>query len=637
MRMASIAPACSIAARSIAARSIAAACALVASACGSTGPAGPSVHARFDPAAALQSRDFFALPFPTDLRRTAAGLDLTGFPNPGRSSLLSDYVVALRGQPGFGASSALYAAFDGPIDPATLTAASVQVVDLVTAETVPLRFQYASQGTLFLPASTVAVLPLYGAPLRAGHAHALVLTDAIHDLRGQPVGASPAMSDALQGRGDAAAVTAPFVAYAAAHPPAGHVVLASVFTVQDPGATLVKLRAAVRATPEPQASGLAYVASSTRAYHLFTGTFPVPVFQKGAAPYLASGGQFVFDAGGAPLVQRTESVRFAITLPRGAPPAGGFPAVLYEHGTGGDYLSFEREGIARDLASNNIATLSLDQVLHGPRNPGCDYTKPGPGYDACVSTAYFNFINPYAGRDNTRQGAADGFQLWRLAKRLVIPARVHPEGLDVSLAPAGFLGHSQGGLTGAPFVAAEPELRGAVLSGTGGVLAITVLQRKDPLDFKATAELLLGIDGKESLEPFHPALALIQTFGEPADPISYGRNLVREPLGGGARSVMLTEGLLDPFTAADASEALGAAALFDIGGTAAHRSDAFLARGLAVRPLPLDVSAPGGVLLQYPDQGHFAIFDSPVARCRWLQFLTGVAQGQTPRVGLCGG
>jgi len=39
---------------------------------------------------ALKQRDFFALPFPNDLRRTSTGLDLTGFPNPMRSQLLSD-------------------------------------------------------------------------------------------------------------------------------------------------------------------------------------------------------------------------------------------------------------------------------------------------------------------------------------------------------------------------------------------------------------------------------------------------------------------------------------------------------------------------------------------------------------------
>jgi predicted esterase len=529
----------------------------------------------------------------------------------------------MREQPGFAAAAALYASFTAPVDPATLTADSVLLVDLATAERIPVQLKYFAQATLFLPAATVAALPLYGYPLRAGHPHALVLTDQIHDATGRAIGADAAMQDALHGRGDAAAATAPFVAFAATHAGYERAVLAAVFTVQDPAATMRKLRAAVFATAAPAPQGLS--CSSASGYDVCTGTFAVPNFQTGTPPYLAAGGRLALDASGAPLVQRTESVRFGLTLPQIAAPSGGFPAVLYEHGTGGDYRSFIREGIAGALASRGIAALSMDQVLHGPRNPGCDYTQPGPSYDACVGTAYFNFVNPFAGRDNTRQGAADGFQLLRLAQILQVGS------VRLDSTRLAFLGHSQGGLTGAPFVSAAPELKAAVLSGTGGVISITVLQRKDPLDFKALAELLLGVDGKEPLEPFHPALALIQTFAEPADPISYASALAQQ------KSVMLTEGLLDPYTTADASEALGAAALFDLGGAAAHRSAAFAAHGLHVVPLPREVAAGTGLLLQYPDQGHFAIFDSPIARCRWLGFLDTALHGATARVDLCGG
>ena len=149
-----------------------------------------------------------------------------------------------------------------------------------------------------------------------------------------------------------------------------------------------------------------------------------------------------------------------------------------------------------------------------------------------------------------------------------------------------------------------------VLSGTGATISISILQRTDPLNFKALSELLLGIDGRESLDPFHPALAVAQTAAEPADPIAYASHLVKDPLGGGpSRHVMLTEGLKDTYTVADASEALGAAALFDIGGTASHQSAAFVARGLQVLPLPAQdnvqtASGPRtGLLLQFRPTG----------------------------------
>src|SRR6267378_1598521 len=69
---------------------------LLVLACGSS----PATHPRFDADAALQSNDFFALPYPNDARRTAQGIDLSGFPNPRNSSLLVDYVAAMREQPG---------------------------------------------------------------------------------------------------------------------------------------------------------------------------------------------------------------------------------------------------------------------------------------------------------------------------------------------------------------------------------------------------------------------------------------------------------------------------------------------------------------------------------------------------------
>ena len=561
--------------------------------CAKAGP--PATHPRFDPAAALQQRDFFALPYPNDLRRTLTGLDLTGFPNPFHSQLLDDYVTAMRGTQGFGQAAAMYVSFDGPIDPATVTADTVQVVDLATQEKTPLQTKYFATASYFVPANTLALLPVFGMPLQGGHKFALVISRGVHDAKGQPIEAAPAMP-----------ANAGFPGAA----------LVSVFTVQDPSQTLVNLRAAVRATPEPDPGtpSCSDQGSST----LCEGTFPVPNFQSGLPPYLSGGGQLQ----AAPT--RTEQVRYAVTLPK---TAGPFPVVLYEHGTGGDYESFFREGLGADMAARGAAMLSMDQVLHGPRNPSC--WPRTDQYEICTGTAYFDFINPYAGRDNTLQGAADGFQLLRLAHALATP-------LNLDSAHIAFMGHSQGGLTGAPFVAAEPELKAAVMSGTGGILAITVLVRKDPIDFKSVAELLSGINGKEELEPFHPVLMIIQTFAEAADPISYGRHFAREPIGGGARSVLLTAGLLDPYTSAQASEALGAAGFFDIGGTAAHEDDAFLARGLAVDALPHDVPAGSGLLLQFPNDGHYAIFDNAVARCRVESFLQSALAG-SPRVDPCGG
>ena len=53
---------------------------------------------------------------------------------------------------------------------------------------------------------------------------------------------------------------------------------------------------------------------------------------------------------GKPAPVRTESLRVAITVPEGPMPAGGWPVVLYAHGTGGSYLSFVSDGTASRLS-----------------------------------------------------------------------------------------------------------------------------------------------------------------------------------------------------------------------------------------------------------------------------------------------
>jgi hypothetical protein len=577
---------------------------------------------------------------------------------------LVDYEAMLRTDgPGFGGAPPLFASFSGAVDQGSLLAdGAVFALDLDAPEHLraALRLRYSDTATLFLPAHTLAALPVYGLPLAAGHRHALVITTAVKDAAGRPVGPSAGMLRALglasaqSGDADAVRATAPFVSWAKS---TGFdlrtVALASVFTVQDAAAPIAGLRRGVLGTAAPAVTDLSYL-ESTSSTHIFVGTLGVPSFQQGTPPYLSSGGRIVFDASGAAIPQHVDTVRYMLALPKGAPPAAGFPVVLYGHGTGGWYLQAACEGIADLLGARGLATLGVDQVEHGPRNPGCAEPATargalclpsGTSYETCVGTDYFNLLNPWAGRDNTRQGAADLFHLTRFAQVVAVPSSMHPEGFAAGLDAQriAYLGHSQGGLTGAPFVAAEPQIRSAVLSGTGGTLAITLLQRKDPVDFKGLTELLLGISGRESLDEFHPVLALVGAAGGAADPLAYGPHFVGDPLGGQSRDVMLTEGMLDPFTVSDASEALGAAALFDIGGTAAHQSDGFTLLGLRVLPLPLhgNIAAPGGprtgVLLQYPGFGHFAIFDSPVAKCRYLDFLQSSLTTGVAVVNPCGG
>src|SRR5476651_2721940 len=89
-------------------------------ACGGTSYKPAATQARFD-----ASSDFFALPFPSDLRRAGNGLDLSAFPNPERSDTLTAYLaVALGDNSGFAGAAPLFVSFTGALDPSTVLAAS---------------------------------------------------------------------------------------------------------------------------------------------------------------------------------------------------------------------------------------------------------------------------------------------------------------------------------------------------------------------------------------------------------------------------------------------------------------------------------------------------------------------------------
>ena len=64
---------------------------------------------------------------------------------------------------------------------------------------------------------------------------------------------------------------------------------------------------------------------------------------------------------GKPIIQNTFDLRFSLTIPVGQTmPQEGWPVVLYAHGTGGDYLSYWRNGTASRYADAGLAVVSID-------------------------------------------------------------------------------------------------------------------------------------------------------------------------------------------------------------------------------------------------------------------------------------
>ncbi len=587
--------------------------------------------------------DFYALPFPNDLRRHDDGtLDLSRFPT--KSLIVDQLRAAAETLDGFGLNAAIFARFDGPLDPASLpdpagsitSAASVYLVNVDPGSPdrgarTPVAVRFIAEPTATLGEDHLAVRPYPGFGLDEGTTYALVITDRVTDVSGAPIAASAAFSSLLGTGGDAAIAHArdvyrPLLAYLdePGDDERGDVVSAAVFTTQHATNVAGAIRKGVYATPAPIATMIT-PSTMTATYQLFTGSYTAPNFQVGDVPYRnAPSGEIKIGADGAAIVQRTETMRFGLTVPAGPTPAGGFPIAIYAHGTGGDYTSFVDDGTANELAKTGLAVISTDQVLHGPRNPGGN-----PELD------FFNFGNVYAARDNALQGFADAFSQHRLALGLSIIDGARTIRFDPT--KVSFFGHSQGGLTGPGFIAYEPAVRGAVLSGTSGLLYINLLHKTKPLDIAALVQTFLRDD---PIDEDNPSLALVQMWIERSDGANYAPLMVRRPVRGpdGAqlapRNIFQTEGFVDRYAPNPGIEAFATALGGDLVMQADGKDVAGLTalRGRAVLAAPITNNLDGvtAVLSQYNQRsgsdGHFVVFDIPLAQAQAAKFLGSLAR-----------
>ena len=131
---------------------------------------------------------------------------------------------------------------------------------------------------------------------------------------------------------------------------------------------------------------------------------------------------------------------------------------MYGHGTGGDYHSFVGEKIASILTRQKVAVISIDQIHHGTRDNGA--CADSQDHDSCVELLFFNFLVPAAGRDNIRQSAIDFVSLKKFVGALQIAPNQSHAGLEIALShdKIAYMGHSQGGLNGALFLAIDKDV-----------------------------------------------------------------------------------------------------------------------------------------------------------------------------------
>lgn len=312
--------------------------------------------------------------------------------------------------------------------------------------------------------------------------------------------------------------------------------------------------------------------------------------------------------------------------------------VLYAHGTGGDYQSFISDRTARRLAEIGIAGFGIDQVVHGTRT-----VKLG---DLSLDFLFFNALNLPAARDNIRQSAIDYYWQIRLMKDL----RFAHRGQDLQIDPerVWFMGHSQGGLIGPPFLAMEQAIRAAYLSAPGGLLVNTLIYKtepKDPVEIPAVIRYLI-CDPDVGATPFHPIFSALQNFFDPADPVNYAREILdpsHAPL-----NLYLSKGVTDNYAPPAVFDPLVTAMQLPFLGDPKDLIPGLRLRSLPVFSFPVSGNFlhPSGVKTTvgfskhdqclYPSggscDGHFVAFYNPDTIRHWVSFFQSLLTSPTAQI-----
>jgi len=290
-------------------------------------------------------------------------------------------------------------------------------------------------------------------------------------------------------------------------------------------------------------------------------------------------------------------LRFVLTLPAGARPAGGWPLVMGQHGVGGRNTPRigNTEGYclewAEALARRGLGCIGIDAPNHGGRGN---------------FASFFSIDDLPALRDRFREMTFDLLQVERAAITLDVDADGTPD-----VAPKlRYFGNSMGAIMGGGFVPVANRISSAVLNVPGGGLSNLVMSRnlQDLIGLLIVAQTDITFDSTEYLAAFPLFRVAAQPFFDPGDPINFAQALSPD------LAVLQQTGLGDTIIPFDTSVDLAAALHLDP--AAAATGTAALHAFMKVDPaqyLPADQVA------DY--NGHNVMWDFGPVREQALQFL----------------
>jgi len=540
---------------------------------------------------------FFALPWPTELRREGDGSIRTeGFPNALGLKMIKRTRDAVSAGYGFSTSPGIYFKFDGPINEDALPSArdslsadsTLFLVDVDPGSKefgrrFPLesRFYRKSPRLVPLGRNLLATMPAPGFVLRDNTLYAAGVMRGLGDGKGRPLGQSDAVADMAAGRvpeGELGArafeVYGPVLeALAGMGIEAADLAALTVFRTGDPTARMEKLFAAVADMPLIEFETPLARTREYELYYVLEGAVTMPQFQDGTPPYgHGRGGRIHFDSSGKPVVQRMERVPVCFTVPKGRMPGSGFPIMIYVHGTAGVSTQLvdrgEAAGTGGEEEHGGILGMlgSFEPEAPPGTGPAMVYARRGiAGAGAAQpqngerggqpSMIYFyNFLSPEALRDNILQASAEASMLLRLVQGMEIDPKLCPEtkaGGPIRFDPDMVfgMGQSLGSLILGPWGGVETELKALIPAGNGAYWRLFMAEG-NPLDMNSLRKSGEGLTESLGLDKFHPVIDMLQTVLAPADPFAYQKHYATSPLPGrNPKHVWASFGLYDHYFA----------------------------------------------------------------------------------------
>ncbi|RMF16892.1 MAG: hypothetical protein D6761_05510, partial [Candidatus Dadabacteria bacterium] len=492
---------------------------------------------------AWRDGDFYAVPFPSDVRLNNDGLvPFENLPALENNVLLRNILPLFAARFSGFSPNGLIQFFRVPAPIASLpgtdeTTAPTSPVLLVNVEPESpdygkptlVEVRYSDRRDSFRPPGTLMILPLPGAPLRPDEHYAAIVRTSLVTA---DTGIRRLLDD--PGREPAARFDLLLPALDTLGIPVDQVALATVFRTADVTWAVREAATVVQRLQPPDLVGFAELSSDLRCdafesatWRTFRFEYDTPIFLKGQPPHFEPGSGII-ESGpdGHPVIQWFETIEAIVTVPDAPAPVSGYPLTIYLHGAGGDRFSFVRDGTACSMASRGIATLAIDFPQHGMR-------RPQPGW--FPELLLVNPGNLPAAIDLENQASIDMYTLTKVARALVIPSGTGSLSRPITFRrdTLGFIGHSQGTFAGVPFLAFDDEVTAVILSGSGGHFMTFLTDRL--AEQSIDAEIFLGLEDAEAMgdalsvalgipgetpDRFHFLSTIVQMISDPIDPIN---------------------------------------------------------------------------------------------------------------------